>query len=298
LDELVRQGFCVHAVSRSKAGSSDQGVVWHALDLNSGDAVRTLMATLRPTHLLHLAWITTPELYRFAPENLDWLEASLALIRAFGEHGGQRLVGVGSSAEYDASEIPCSEDRTPIRPVTPYGRCKSALWMAAEACAQRYGFSIAWGRVFAPYGPGDPLRRLIPSLIAAFSAGRQINVTDGRQIRDFIYAPDVASLLVRLLENQDAAGAFNVGTGRGVSVRQVIELVADRYNAHDLVHLGAQPKREDEPLFLVADMSKVRRVLDWSAPTAIEDGLERLIRTSQTSPPVRSNGRTTGTCAS
>jgi nucleoside-diphosphate-sugar epimerase len=170
--------------------------------------------------------------------------------------------------------------------------------MAAEACAQRYGFSTAWGRVFVPYGPGDPLQRLIPSLIAAFSAGQQINVTDGRQIRDFIYAPDVAALLVRLLEQQDATGAFNVGTGRGVSVRQVIELVADRYNARDLVRLGARSKREDEPLYLVADMSKVQRVLHWSAPTSIEDGLERLTRTSATSPSARSNERTTGTCAS
>ena len=298
LDELVRQGSCVHAVSRFKTGMSDEGVVWHALDLNSREAVRALMARLRPTHLLHLAWITTPELYRFAPENLDWLEASLALIRAFGEHGGRRLVGVGSSMEYDASDEPCSEDKTPIRPVTPYGRCKSALWMAAEACAQRYGFSAAWGRVFMPYGPGDPLQRLIPSLIAAFSAGRQINVTDGRQLRDFIYAPDVAALLVGLLESQDAAGAFNVGTGRGVTVRQVIELVADRYNARDLLCWGARVKREDEPLSLVADMSKVQRVLHWSASTTIEDGLERLMQTSQSTSPARSNRRTTGTCAS
>jgi nucleoside-diphosphate-sugar epimerase len=298
LAELVQQGFSVHAVSRFKAGTTDEGVVWHTVDLNSEGAVRALMATLRPTHLLHLAWITTPELYRFAPENLDWLEASLALIRAFGEQGGQRVVGVGSATEYQASDEPCSEDKTPIRPVTPYGRCKSALWMAAEACAQRYGFSIAWGRVFVPYGPGDPIQRLIPSLIAAFGAGQRINVTDGRQIRDFIYAPDVAALLVRLLERQDATGAFNVGTGRGMSVRQVIELVADRYSAHDLVRLGARSSREDEPLSLVADMSKVQRVLDWSAPTSIEIGLERLMRTSVTSPPAWSNGRTAGSCAS
>jgi nucleoside-diphosphate-sugar epimerase len=298
LAELVRQGYCVHAVSRFKIDTADKGTVWHTVDLSSKDAVRQLIATLRPTHLLHLAWITTPELYRFAPENLDWLEASIALVRAFGEHGGQRLVGVGSATEYGASDAPCREDETPIRPVTPYGRCKSALWMATEACAQRYGFSAAWSRVFVPYGPGDPLQRLIPSLIAAFGAGQQISVTDGRQIRDFIYAPDVAALLVRLLQEQDATGAFNVGTGRGVSVRQVIELLADLYNARGLVRLGTRPQREDEPLSLVADMSKVRRVLDWSAPTSIEDGLERLTRTSATSPLARSNERTTGSCAS
>jgi hypothetical protein len=59
-----------------------------------------LIATLRPSHLLHLAWVTAPDRYRYAPENLDWLGASLALVKNFGKQGGQRFVGAGSSAEY------------------------------------------------------------------------------------------------------------------------------------------------------------------------------------------------------
>jgi nucleoside-diphosphate-sugar epimerase len=273
--ELARQGFCIHAVSRRDPGVTARGIVWHAVDLRSDGAARKLIATLRPTHLLHLAWIATPGLYSSAPDNLDWLDASLALVRAFGEHGGRRLVGVGSAAEYHAGERPCSEDETPIRPVTLYGRCKSAMWMAAEACAQRYGFSAAWGRVFVPYGPGDAHGRLIPSLVAAFTAGQPIELTDGRQIRDFIYAPDVAALLVRLLDAPEATGAFNVGTGRGVAVREVIERVADRFNARGLVRLGVRAKHHGEPSSLVADMAKVERLLDWRASTSLESGLER-----------------------
>ena len=76
--------------------------------------------------------------------------------------------------------------------------------MATEAYAQRYGFSAAWGRVFLPYGPGDEPHRLIPSLLAALSAGTPINVTDGSQVRDFVYAADVADLLARLLPTPEA----------------------------------------------------------------------------------------------
>jgi nucleoside-diphosphate-sugar epimerase len=277
LDELVRQGFRVHAVSRAEAGRVADGIAWHDVDLMAPGAVRKLVATLRPSHLLHLAWIATPDLYRYSPQNLDWLEASLALVRVFGEHGGQRFVGVGTATEYRADDGPCREDNTPISPVTLYGRCKSAFWMAAQAYAQHYGFSAAWGRVFTPYGPGDSLQRLIPSLVAAFSAGRPIDVTDGSQVRDFIYAPDVAALLVRLVAASTATGAFNVGTGRGIAVRQVIEWTADCFDAHDLVHPGARIKRDDEPSSLVADMDKVRRVLDWQAPTSIESGLRQLM---------------------
>lgn len=301
LDVLVRHGFHVHAVSRTVRGvhPADQ-IVWHNLDLQSRGPVERLIATLRPSHLLHLAWVTTPDVYRYAPENLDWLDASLALVRSFGEHGGQRFVGVGSSAEYGVAAGPCLEDDTPIRPVSVYGQCKAALWMATQACAQRYGFSAAWGRVFLPYGPGDEPHRLIPSLLAALTAGTPINVTDGSQVRDFVCVADVAELLVRLLMTPDATGAYNIGTGRGIVVRQVIEWVADHFSARELVHFGVRPRRDDEPPALVAGMAKVERVLGWRAPTSIESGLERLLPKLGTSSPASSRWRRggVGTCAS
>jgi nucleoside-diphosphate-sugar epimerase len=221
--------------------------------------------------------VTAPDRYRDAPENLDWLESSLALVKAFGEQGGQRFVGVGTCAEYAVATGPCVEDATPIGPSTLYGQCKATFWMAAQACARRYGFSAAWGRVFLPYGPGDEPRRLVPSLLAALSAGRAIDVTDGSQVRDFVYATDVADLLVRLLETPQATGAYNVGTGHGTTVRQVIERVARHFQALELVHFGARPGPTDEPPFLVADMAKVDRVLGWRAATSIANGLEQLL---------------------
>jgi nucleoside-diphosphate-sugar epimerase len=298
LQELVRAGFRIHAVSRQARHSALAGVAWHEIDLMSTPAATALVAALRPTHLLHLAWIATPVCYRDAPENLEWLQTSLALLRAFGENGGRRFVGVGSASEYRAGAFPCREDESPIAPTTLYGRCKSAFWTAAQDCAQQHGFSAAWARVFMPFGPGDPPGRLIPSLVAAFSAGEPIDVTDGTQIRDFVYAPDVAALLVRLLAAPEATGAFNVGTGRGVPVRDVIAWIADRFNARDLVRFGGKPRREDEPSSLIADMSKVRRVLAWQAPTSLESGLERLIIRAKAASPELSLGRGIGSCAS
>jgi nucleoside-diphosphate-sugar epimerase len=237
-----------------------------------------MVEAVRPSHLLHLAWITTPDRYRYAPENLDWLEASLALLRAFGEHGGRRFVGVGSCAEYDVAAGRCVEETTPIRPASLYGQCKAACWMAAQAYARHYRFSAAWARVFLPYGPGDAPQRLIPSLLAALAAGTPIDVTDGSQVRDFIYVTDIAELLARLSAAAQADGAYNVGTGRGVPLRQVIEWAVDRFHARELVRFGTRPRRDDEPPSLVADTAKVERVLAWHAPIPIEAGLERLLQ--------------------
>src|SRR5262249_2454693 len=100
LEAMVRNGFRVHAVSRHSRGDSPDGIIWQNVDLHERGAAEQLMTTLRPSYLLHLAWVTAPDRYRDAAENLDWLEASHALIKAFAEHGGQRFVGVGSCAEY------------------------------------------------------------------------------------------------------------------------------------------------------------------------------------------------------
>ena len=277
LQRLAKQFPSVHAISRVRDCRIADNVIWHQVDLWAPGAAEALISKLRPSHLLHLAWVATPSTYRNSPDNIDWLEASLELIRAFGQYGGRRFVGIGSSAEYGLTDGACIEDITPIRPITIYGKCKAALSTASEAYAKRFGFSAAWGRVFLLFGPGDSPQRLFPSLVTAFKARKPIMVTDGRQIRDFIYAADAADLLARLLATMDGEGVYNVATGCGVAVREVIEWLADEFDARQLLQVGAMATRPDEPLSLVADMSKVIRVLEWRAPTSVKSGLQEVI---------------------
>lgn len=264
----------VHAVNRQGPGLDIDGRVrWHAVDLRDASKAAQLVADLRPSHILHGAWIATPGAYGRSPENMDWLVSSLAMARAFGEGGGERFVGVGTSAEYLPNDAPCVEDVTPVQPTTVYGKCKAASWLGLQAASQHHGFSAAWGRVFLPYGPGDAPQRLIPSLLATLRRGQPIETTHGRQLRDFIFAPDVADLLVRLLFT-DEPGAFNVGTGQATQVRWVIETLAEQVHAApDLLRFGAREFPSSEPIWLVADMEKVRRKLSWEPSTSIAAGL-------------------------
>jgi nucleoside-diphosphate-sugar epimerase len=276
LRRLAREDCEIHAVNRSGRGEAGAGVTWHAADLRDVDTGLPLIAEIRPTHLLHGAWVATPGLYGHSPENFAWLQSTIALAAAFGAHGGARFVGIGSSAEYDPDERPCVEDETPIRPATIYGKCKAAAWLAVQAAAQQHGFAAAWGRLFLPYGPGDPAGRLIPSVLAALRAGEPVRTTLGTQQRDFIYAPDAADLLVRLLLTQDA-GAFNIGIGRATTVRSVVEYLASRCGRPDLPQFGAISLAPGESAVLVADMRKVRERLSWLPPTDLHQGLDRVL---------------------
>jgi len=86
---LLARDYEVHAVSRKGRGPGVPGVVWHKADLLAGGGIN-LIAAVRPTHLLHLAWDVRPGLFWTSPENLAWVESSFGLVDAFARHGGQR----------------------------------------------------------------------------------------------------------------------------------------------------------------------------------------------------------------
>src|SRR5258708_36444281 len=87
-DRLLTEECEIHAISRRGNASGGDRVRWHAADLREPAEARGLIAAIRPSHLLHLAWEATPRVYAGSPENFRWLEAGLAMVAAFGEAGG------------------------------------------------------------------------------------------------------------------------------------------------------------------------------------------------------------------
>ncbi len=268
----------IHAVGRSN-NVDESLAVWHRADLRATSEAIRVISEVRPTHLFHLAWIATPGVYLSSPENIDWMVASIALVRAFAEHGGQNFLGVGSSAEYAPSEDPSEEDLTLLQPASIYGKCKVATWCATQALAQHYNFQAKWARLFLPYGPGDPASRLIPMAISALRAGQSLKLSHGEQLRDFVYAPDAADLLVRLLD-AESGGAFNIGSGEPRSVRSVLEAIADRFGARKCLRFGELPLREGEPNVLVADMKKFNKHVGVGTFTPMATAIDGLIRSA------------------
>jgi nucleoside-diphosphate-sugar epimerase len=265
--------FEVHAAARG-SGPPFTGVVYHTCDLFDAEQVNTLLATVRPTHLLHLAWIATPGVYWTSPENYRWVEASKHLLTAFAERGGQRAVVAGTCAEYDWTAAgACNEFTTPTRPATVYGRCKNELCEWCERC----GVSVAWARLFFLYGPGEHSARLVPSVARALLAGDVAECSGGTQQRDFLHTTDVADALLALLQS-DITGPVNVGSGEPVAVRSVIETVAEECGRPELVRFGARPTPANDPPLLVADVTRLRDELGWQPRIALEDGLRECVK--------------------
>jgi nucleoside-diphosphate-sugar epimerase len=287
LTPLLARGYEVHAVSRARNAIETPGpvdvpkdgarIIWHEADLLDGQQVDALLAAVRPTHLLHLAWVVTPGAFWTSPLNWPWVDASLKLLAAFGAVGGQRAVMVGSCSEYAPSANPCVEGQTPLAPATAYSACKAALSVMLPAFARQYGVaSAAWARVFYLYGPGEQAERLVPSVIRTLLRDEAMPCSHGDQVRDFLYVGEIADALAALLDSP-VTGSVNIASGRPITLRAFLSTIGVQLGRERLLEFGARPARPDEPPTLIADVTRLTREVGWTPRTSLEDGMARTI---------------------
>lgn len=276
LEALEGRAEEIHAVSTRVPADDGSAVEWHRADLLNRAGAAELIERVRPSHLLHLAWFSDhKEIYQ-SPENNHWVQASLDLLHAFRSSGGERAVFGGSCAEYDWSEGVCSERRTPLRPATTYGAAKVALYRAFEEVTERTGFSGAWARIFFLFGPGEPEKRLMASVIRSLLAGEPALCTHGEQRRDYLYVGDVADALVALLESE-VTGPVNVGSGDAPPIRDLVLAAARKLDREDLVRLGALPAPEGEAPRVQAEVGRLVGEVGWHLHHGLDRGLDRTI---------------------
>lgn len=275
---LLERGHEVHAVSSGPLPQQgpDARLLWHRADLLTFEAASQLVGLTQPTDLVHCAWFARPGVVWNSLENVRWVEASLRLLRAFGDAGGRRALLVGSCAEYDWAHGVCSEARTPIRPASLYGTSKDGLRRVAEAAARSLGVSLVWARPFFLYGPHEHPDRLVPSIIRSLLTGAPAACSEGWQLRDYLHIVDAAAALAALLESE-LTGPVNVGSGTPVRIRDIVAALGEFIGRADLIRYGAIPTSPGEVPLLLADVARLHDELGWTPGIDLAAGLEEAV---------------------
>lgn len=220
---------------------------------------------------------------------------SLSLLEAMRDHGIGRIIFSSSCAIYGTpGKLPISED-TPKRPINPYGMSKLIVEQMLGDFRTAHGLNWIALRYFNAAGDDpdceigedhDPETRIVPLALDAASGrlgkltifGADYDTPDGTCIRDYAHVSDLAAAHIgalRALENGSPSEAFNLGIGKGFSVREVIKAVQDVTGHAVPVEIG--PRREGDPAVLVSDGSRARRMLGWN-PAFTE--LVNIVRTA------------------
>lgn len=279
LAPLAARGFQIHAVGtlQQMVTAGNPAVIWHSVDLLDPLQLRELIAATRPSHLLHFAWYVEPGKFWTSAENVRWVEATLALVRAFADLGGRRMVLAGTCAEYDWSQdVICAEFQTLRQPATLYGVCKNALQQVAGAFAAQAGVSSAWGRIFLPYGPAEHPSRLVASVIRSLLLGEPAPCSHGEQVRDYMFTVDIADAFVALLDSQ-VTGPVNIAAGVPIKIKDLVYLIANQLGRPDLIQLGARAAPKSEPMLLAADVYRLHAEVGWTPRYDLPTGIAQTI---------------------
>lgn len=186
----------------------------------------------------------------------------------------KRFVYVASSSCYGIPEKYPTTETAPIRPEYPYALTKYLGEEMALHWHKVYKLPVVTLRFFNVYGPRSRTTGAYGAVFGVFLAqklaGRPLTVVgDGSQTRDFTYVADVADALVSAAESSVSGEIFNVGSGATVSVNRLVELIGGE--------VSRIPKRPGEPDCTFADISKIKKALNWSPRVPIEKGVHEML---------------------
>jgi UDP-glucose 4-epimerase len=281
-EALVKAGHSVTVYDSLVTGhraAVPQGAAFVRADLGDSQALTKALTGQPFDAVMHFAaFIEAGESMRdpgrFYHNNLTY---SLGLIEAATRAGIKRFVLSSTAAVYRSSDEPLTEE-SPLGPTNVYGHTKLMVEQALEWYRQIHGLHFAALRYFNASGalPGrgeahQPESHLIPLILrvplgqreAVQIYGSDYPTPDGTCIRDYIHIADLVSAHLLALEGLGERDRliYNLGSGNGYSVRQVIE-TARRVTGHP-IPANEMPRRPGDSARLVASSEKIKRELGW-----------------------------------
>jgi nucleoside-diphosphate-sugar epimerase len=277
--ELLDRGHDVVALSRS-AHQVDERASQLRCDLLVETDLGAVVRAANADTLLHFAWETRHGYYWDAPENLDWLAASVRLIKTFHKAGGRRVIVSGTCAEYQATpDGVCDALQTPCVPRHLYSASKDSLRRVMEVYAREVGLSFAWPRIFHLTGPGEPEGRLVPAAIRALSEGRFFEAKNPAKRLDVMDVRDCGRAFAAIGAT-DIEGPINVGSGTPVTIAEIVHELAVLLGRSDLIASNFRPNLHGDLPDCFAELATLRDVLVFRPIYTLHEALRAAIASS------------------
>jgi GDP-L-fucose synthase len=262
-------------------------------DLVNMEAIKRLYRDTRPDIVIHLAarvggiGANRANAGKFFYDNAMM---GIQLIEQGRLFGLEKFVAVGTVCAYPKfSPVPFREetlwDGYPEETNAPYGLAKKMLLVQSQAYRQQYGFNSIYLLPVNLYGPRDNFdpetSHVIPALIKKCLEAKErrepeiVCWGDGTPTREFLYVEDCAEAVLLATERYNRSEPVNIGTGREISIKDLIELIAQLTEYHgcivwDTTKPNGQPRR-------CLDTDRARRLFGFSAKTDFREGLRRTI---------------------
>ncbi|MBV9997046.1 MAG: NAD-dependent epimerase/dehydratase family protein [Caulobacteraceae bacterium] len=278
VDALVRRGAEVRAYGRiSQFAPRREDVTWLVNDF--ADRVALARAIEGAEVVFHLLGAGTPESSNADPyaNLLAGPGATLQLLNLCRSEGVRRFVFASSGGTvYGIPQSTPIPESAPTHPISAYGVAKLTIEKYLHLLGHLHGFDYAVMRISNPFGPRQsPFRRqgLIAAILYKLLRGAPVEIWgDGSVVRDFLYVGDLVEAFVRVAEYGGPVRVFNIGSGQGLSVNEVVHGAAAAIGCAD-PRIVYKPGRQVDAPANVLDVSLAARELGWRVETPWAEGV-------------------------
>lgn len=242
-------------------------------DLSDAQSVAKMLQEYSPDCIFHLAAVGVSHA---RANDSSVVDENLTMFRNLVQHcpEGTTIIVAGSMAEYGGEGKFSESDH--CQPETEYGKAKLEVTKLAIQLARKGQLRICVARLFGVYGPGEASYRLFPSLINGLLANEAVELSDGKQRRDFVHVDDVCDCLWRLASGQrPLPPVVNLGCGVAVHVKDVCHWIADGLGkGRDKLGFGLRHRSPGDADMIEADTSLLYEVLEMKPPQRLQANMD------------------------
>ena len=199
------------------------------------------------------------------------IDATINLLTYFGEKSEKIIIG--STAEvYDQSKIhgPITEDNV-VAGGSYYGSTKLASELITQSYAKKLNKELTILRFSVMYGGYDPIARAIPNFIRAAKAGEDLTIRGAKVLRDYVHIDNAVRSIICAV-NANGAGVVNIGTGRGISIRETAQAIVDSTQSISCITVLSEDGGPD----IVIDISRAEKLLNYHPEVFFPDKLKEM----------------------
>jgi UDP-glucose 4-epimerase len=231
----------------------------------------------KPEIAYHIGWVGVENTdHNDEKMLLENIQTTLSLSKILIKCEIKVVVALGSQAEYGQYNQVINE-KFPAKPTSFYGTAKLCAHNILNQYLLLNNIRFVWLRLFSSFGPYDNPNWLIPYVIKTVFDGKTPALTKAEQIWDFIYIDDVVDAIIECGENNNTKGIYNLGSGIGYSLKDVIIKIRNKINPKISLRFGEIPYKFNQTMVLQADITKLRIESNWSPKILIDEGLDLTI---------------------
>ena len=282
---LVSKGWNVRIFDKEDADTSRLRSVMSSIELIRGDLMNVddLVCALDGIPIvLHFVGTSIPQT---SMENIQFdiktnVLPTVQLLELMRKNGAQRLLFSSSGGTvYGVAKkcVPIPETHTTC-PIVAYGISKLMIEKFIHLFSFNYNFPAVILRFANPYGESQQVispQGAVSAFIKSIRQGKPIHIWgDGSNVRDYLYEEDLATAVESVLNKPELTGTFNVGTGKGTSLNELVALITKIFGRSSRV-IQESARSFDVP-YNVLDIDHIRRTTDWQPSYTLEQGIRKM----------------------